>query len=138
MTGATLTGQCLCGEVRFSAKGERRRVSACYCRMCRVHNGGGAFHGVELSGALNIKPTPAIKWYASSDRARRGFCSHCGSTLFWQANEDPSVFDISLGALDDNSSFKIDTHIFADDRAPYQIIPSGARQMTRAQTMAEN
>ena len=32
-------GRCLCGEVRFEARGAPERVVACHCSMCRMHTG---------------------------------------------------------------------------------------------------
>ncbi len=130
------TGQCLCGDVTFTAKGEAKRVSACYCGMCRTQNGGGAFHGAELRGELTITNTTGLKWYASSDKARRGFCANCGSSLFWQSNINPTYFDISLGVLDDVSNLKLEAHIFVDDCAPYQTVPNNAPHLTHADVLA--
>ncbi|MEL7454438.1 MAG: GFA family protein, partial [Pseudomonadota bacterium] len=90
-----LKGQCLCGNVRFKAVGEVKRVSACYCGQCQKQNGGGAFYGAELQGELIIESGPSLAWYASSKEAKRGFCTRCGSSLFWQTHNDASIFDVS-------------------------------------------
>ncbi|NNE59097.1 MAG: GFA family protein [Hellea sp.] len=131
-----LNGSCLCGNVTFEANGEAKRVSACYCGMCRKQNGGGAFHGAELKGELILTKDDGLKWYASSSKARRGFCADCGSSLFWQSNIDPSYFDVSLGALDDLSELKLEAHIFVDDKAPYQTVPNNAPHFTRSDVLA--
>lgn len=130
------SGKCLCGEVAFTATGEAQRVSACYCSMCRKQNGGGAFHGAELRGELTITNDAGLKWYASSDKARRGFCKNCGSTMFWQSIVEPAFFDISLGVLDDVSGLELDTHIFVDEAACYQTLPDNARLMTADDVLA--
>lgn len=131
-----LSGQCLCGNVTFVATGDIKRVSACYCGMCRVQNGGGAFYGAELNGDLIIKKDKGLKWFAASDKAERGFCENCGSSLFWRSNAAPSYYDVSLGALDDVSTLKLDAHIFVDDCAPYQVIPENAPHFTQADVLA--
>ena len=33
---------------------------------------------------LTITRDEGLKWYRSSDWARRGFCANCGSSLFWE------------------------------------------------------
>ena len=127
---STLSGQCLCGAVAFDVRGDIQRVSACYCGQCRAQNGGGAFHGAEFNGELSLTKSDALRWYDSSTKARRGFCLNCGSSLFWQSNANPSFFDISLGAFDDDTLFELDAHIFVDDKAPYQVVPDNAPQFS--------
>lgn len=131
-----LSGQCLCGDVRFKASGDVKRVSACYCGQCRSQNGGGAFYGAELQGQLVIENESSLVWYASSDRAKRGFCARCGSSLFWRANDDPSYFDVSLGTLDDTSGLALDTHIFVDSCPAYMSVADTAPHLTEADVLA--
>jgi len=66
-----------------------------------------------------------LRWYASSQKAKRGFCEQCGSSLFWQSNSNPEYFDVSLGALPE-AEFKLDAHIFVDSKADYQLPPNNA------------
>lgn len=127
-----LSGQCLCGNVRFTAKGSIKRVSACYCGQCRTQNGGGAFYGTEWQGELFIENEDFLTWYASSEKARRGFCAMCGSSLFWQTNDDPSYFDVSIGVLDDSSELKLDAHIFVDSCPSYMSVADTAPHLTEA------
>lgn len=131
-----LKGECLCGTIRFHAVGEMKRVSACYCRQCRIQNGGGPFFGAELKGDLNIEDSQALVWYASSEKARRAFCGCCGTSLFWQANDDKSFFDISLGVLDEALGLTLDAHIFVDSCPSYMIVPETAPHLTEADVLA--
>jgi len=131
-----LKGKCLCGNVAFKAAGDVLRVSACYCGMCRTQNGGGAFHGAEFRGELILTRNDGLKWYDASDQARRGFCSDCGSSLFWQSNSDDAYFDVSLGALNNVSELELNAHIFVDSCAPYQIIPTNAPHLTEVDVLA--
>lgn len=119
------SGQCLCGAVTFKVSGTVNRVSACYCSQCRAQNGGGAFHGAEFSGDLILTQSKSLRWYNSSEKARRGFCGECGSSLFWQLTSNPEYFDVSLGALPD-TDFELDAHIFVNSKAGYQSPPNNA------------
>lgn len=121
-----LFGQCLCGAVSFTVSGEINRVSACYCSQCRAQNGGGAFHGAEFAGDMTIHQDKELKWFDSSDKATRGFCGACGSSLFWKSKTNSQYFDVSLGAFADDSLFELDAHIFVDSKAGYQQPPNNA------------
>jgi hypothetical protein len=69
-----------------------------------------------------------LGWYASSADARRGFCSHCGSTLFWQgAGRD--YLSIAAGTLDDSSGLEIACHIFTADKGDYYEVTDSAPQL---------
>lgn len=133
---SVLSGSCLCGSVQFSATGAVKRVSACYCRQCRKQNGGGPFYGVELQGNLNIASKDALRWFDSSAKAKRAFCTACGSSLFWQSNADPSFFDVSLGVLDGDHGLSLDAHIFVDSCPSYLSVPDTAPHMTEADVLA--
>jgi len=132
MSEHNISGQCLCGAVSFTVSGQINRVSACYCSQCRAQNGGGAFHGAEFAGEMVFHQDDQLKWYDSSDKARRGFCAACGSSLFWQSKTNTQYFDVSLGAFTDDSLFTLDAHIFVDSKAAYQRPPNNAPHYTES------
>jgi len=69
-----------------------------------------------------------LAWYASSTAARRGFCRHCGSTLFWQGDGRDYV-SIAAGTLDDSGGLHIAAHIFTADKGGYYEIADAAPQL---------
>lgn len=85
MTRQILTGGCQCGAVRFRVTGDAGTSSICYCRMCQKAS---AATGLALVGP-GEKPVEwtrgAPAWFQSSDAARRGFCSKCGTPLAYDA-----------------------------------------------------
>ena len=68
-----------------------------------------------------------LKWFASSDGAKRGFCKGCGSTLFWKKNGD-HITSICLGSIDGKSGLKLAGHIFTADAGDYYVIAGGSFQ----------
>ncbi|MDX1607168.1 MAG: GFA family protein, partial [Candidatus Competibacterales bacterium] len=78
----TFTGGCLCGAVRYRARGPLRPVIACHCRQCRRSSGHYVAATAALREALDLEDASgALRWYRSSTQARRGFCAQCGSSL---------------------------------------------------------
>ena len=73
-----------------------------------------------------------LAWYDSSDVARRGFCRHCGSGLFWHRKGAPRMA-ITAGSLDQPTGLKVVKHIFVDDKADYLEITDGLPQLTGSQ-----
>lgn len=72
-----------------------------------------------------------VTWYQSSQKARRGFCSICGSSLFW----DPVGRDwigIAMGAFDEPTGTQLAVHIYTADKGDYYDIADGVEQFEEA------
>lgn len=114
-------GGCLCGQVRYVVKGPISDVSYCHCAMCRrFHGHAGAFVGA-LRTDFAFVGTGRPSWYASSDKARRGFCPTCGSALFWDAPDESRTY-FTAGSLDEPTGLTGRRHIFAADKSDYYAI----------------
>lgn len=115
-------GGCLCGGVRFRTEGKLREVVACHCSQCRRQTGlYYAATDVSLQH-LQLLEEGTLSWYRASDTARRGFCSRCGSALFWQANDSTQI-SIMAGAFDQPSGLAMGCHIYCDDKADFYNLP---------------
>ncbi len=114
-------GSCLCGAVTYTVGGPLRPVIACHCTQCRKSSG----HHVAATSAPRdtVEITGEVRWFLSSDTARRGFCPTCGSNLFWDgAGENLSIF---AGTLDGDPGVRLAGHIFCADRGAYYDIADG-------------
>lgn len=94
-------GRCLCGGVRYAVHGELQDVTNCHCERCRQFTG----HHMAATSArlddLSIEDADSLlTWFWPVDEAGYGFCSRCGSSLFWQSTADPERWSICAGTLD--------------------------------------
>jgi len=121
------TGSCLCGAVTFEVTGELHGPDACHCTQCRRQSGH-YWASTDVPRAdLRVQGADNITWYQSSDKVRRGFCSTCGSVLFW----DPLERDwtgIAMGAFDKPTGTRLAMHIFVADKGDYYDIADGLPQ----------
>lgn len=123
-------GSCNCGNVGFTVKGELRDILACHCTQCRKQSGF-YFAATEAKCEdLNIIGEHNITWYEASDTAKRGFCSNCGSALFWQAKDHNNI-SILAGALDTPTNLKIKAHIYCADKGDFYQITDGLPQYAK-------
>jgi hypothetical protein len=79
---------------------------------------------------LTIEGADNLKWFHSSAKVRRGFCSTCGSSLFW----DPIHKDwigIAMGAFDLPTETRLKVHIYVADKGDYYDIADGLPQNQR-------
>ncbi|MEQ8401300.1 MAG: GFA family protein [Roseitalea porphyridii] len=115
------TGGCHCGAVRYAVDGPLREVIYCHCTQCRKQSG----HFVAATrceaAALTVTGGENLTWYAASPEARRGFCRHCGSLLFWR-REGGQGMSIMAGGFDLPSGLAASHHIFAADKGDYYEI----------------
>lgn len=112
------TGSCLCGAVKFEVNGPLRDVVLCHCAMCRKTHGHIGAYTNAPKAHLRLIETRGLKWYASSGFARRGFCSECGASLFWERlNAD--VVSIAAGTLDEPTGLRTTLQIFVDSAGDY-------------------
>jgi hypothetical protein len=120
-------GSCLCGAVRFEVAGALNPPEACHCSQCRKQTGHFWASTDIARSALTITGAESLSWFRSSPNVRRGFCSTCGSFLFW----DPTGRDIvgvAMGAFETPTDTKLRMHIFVADKGDYYDIADGLPQ----------
>lgn len=97
---AHVTGQCHCGAIKYEVNGDLMGVFNCHCGDCRRWHGNfAAYAVVSLDDFKFTEGEEKLRWYESSDRARRGFCPDCGSSIL-KDNLDGEKIVLSVGALD--------------------------------------
>ena len=130
-----INGKCLCGAVTFEGRGEPS-VAVCHCGMCRRWHGGPGI-GVEFTDGVSVSGgSETLKWFESSEWAERGFCSKCGSTLFYRLKQQPDALHAQAGQFDLPDGLTIREHIFIDDKRDYYDFAGDAPRLTGAELMA--
>jgi hypothetical protein len=120
-------GSCLCGGVSFEVKGNLVGATSCHCGQCRKNSGHYWCSTPTADDTFTLTSSGALKWYASSENAKRGFCSDCGSFLFWKHSDEPEI-SISMAAFDTPTGLKLSKHIFVADKGDYYDITDGVAQ----------
>jgi hypothetical protein len=125
-----MQGSCLCGCVRLDIEGNLERApEACHCTQCRKHSGHFLAAVNVRRSALTIHGADHATWYRSSEKAQRGFCSNCGSTLFWNPTLDGYEWiAVAMGTLDAPSGVRLAKHTFVGDKGDYYDIADGVPQ----------
>lgn len=136
MDNATrVTGSCLCGAVRLQATLTSRKVDACHCSMCRKWSGGPLLCVSAAPGAA-LEGTEHITDYASSDWAERGFCSRCGTHLYYRLRQT-GEYMIPVGLLDDPGGLRFEEQIFIDEKPGYYEFANKTHNLTGAEVFAK-
>lgn len=125
------TGHCLCGAVRYAVHGELRDVVNCHCSQCLRTHGHYAAYTAAASEDLVLLEDRGLKWYRSSDRASRGFCSECGASLFFRP-EHGRYIAIAAGTVDPPTHLKSVRHVYVLDAGDYYEITDHLERMPRS------
>jgi len=127
------SGRCLCGAVRFQVAGAVRDILVCHCVECRRWTGGPWPATVAQATELEIDGAEHLRWRhspASEKGAERGFCTVCGSALFWRV-PGGSRIGFGAGTLDDASGLEVAGHIWVEHAQAWSAIPDGLPQHPR-------
>ncbi|HEY9091228.1 GFA family protein [Parasphingorhabdus sp.] len=120
-------GSCLCGAVKIRVEGKLSDADGCHCSQCRKQTGHYLVSTNVPKSALSVEGEENVRWYPSSDNARRGFCGTCGSTLFWDPLRKDGIA-IAMGLFDGPTGAKLTHHIFTADKGDYYEITDGLPQ----------
>lgn len=128
------TGRCLCGAVRYEVDSVETGHHACHCGMCRRWAGAPVFaaaaSGVRFAGAENLSR------FVSSEWAERGFCSRCGSHLFYYL-KPAQQYLMCVGSFDDAAQFTLAREIYVDHKPHGYAFAGDLPKQTEAEVIAQ-
>lgn len=118
----TLTGSCLCGDVRYEVDQLDMPIVHCHCVTCRKAHAS-AF--ATTAGVLREH----FRWKAGEDRLRaypsspdklRHFCSQCGTHLVAERPAQSHVL-LRVATLDEDPGRRPMLHIWTSHEAPWLL-----------------
>lgn len=112
-------GGCLCGGIRYRARGPALWVAHCHCRSCRRSTGAAmtSFVGFQKARYEITAGTPRV--IESSPGVWRRFCPDCGSQLTYEANWCADETHVYLATLDRPEAFRPERHVFTEAAMPW-------------------
>lgn len=122
---AERSGSCLCGSVIYRATGPFGEVLQCHCENCRRLSGNFVAATRTDTANLDIEDrNDAFRWH-DLGYAKYGFCSACGSTMFYRAADRSHVTAIMVGGLDDTTGLVLGSVWFSEEAQPHNTLPDG-------------
>jgi hypothetical protein len=100
----TITGSCLCKQVRYSIAAAPLITRACWCRVCQYFAAGNAaISACFKRDAMTIdgETKDYVSIADSGAVMHRRFCPTCGVHLFSEAESRPHLIFVRVGTLDD-------------------------------------
>ena len=134
MTQQPVEGGCLCGAVRYRARGEFSHSVVCHCASCRRACGAHAVAWVTFPNQLFQFTVGNPVDFQSSPSVVRTFCGRCGTSLTYQHENTPDEVDITTASLDRPDYFPPARHVWVDEKVDWVDIRDGLPQFERSST----
>ncbi len=131
-----VTGQCLCGKVKYEMDAVPAMTGVCHCKNCQ-RQAGSAFStlaGVPKDGFKFTAGEP--KLYEDSDTrsgntVQRYFCGNCGSPIYSALSSQPDSIFLKTGTMDDTSAFTPMFHVWCETKQDWVQLEDGVPQMAQ-------
>jgi hypothetical protein len=121
-----LQASCLCGGVRFTVPRPEGGITACHCTQCRKLSGHYAASFDAEEAEVQFASRTTLAEFATPAGARRGFCTGCGSSLYFRDSD--GAFSVEAGAVDGPTGSTLTGHVFVADGGDYYTLDDGLPQ----------
>ena len=128
-----MKASCLCGVSRFEVQLRNHEVAACHCSMCRRQTSG-PLMAIDIED-IHFVDQQYLSVFNSSEWAERGFCSVCGTFIFWRT-KDHSFANINVFTLEelpDDLDFNLE--IYVDHQPAFYLFNNQTQKMTEAEVI---
>jgi hypothetical protein len=125
----TMTGGCLCGQIRFEVDGPVAGIGVCHCSLCRKITG-------NNGAMIFVVPARRFRWTSGREHVVAWFlrpgvrtmrCDVCGCPTPASHDGDKHMW-VQPGLIDGDIDAQVAVHIFASSRANWDQIPQDALQ----------
>ncbi len=129
-----ITGQCLCGQVKYKFDNPPAIAGVCHCKNCQ-RQAGSAFSTLAGVPKSEFKFTAGEpKLYRDGDTRSgntvdRYFCGNCGSPIYSALDSQSDTFFVKTGTLDDTSDFKPMFHVWCETKQNWVQLEEDVPQM---------
>ncbi len=95
---------CSCGKLTLTTQGEPVRISVCHCLACQQRTG--SIFGAQARFPRNNVETrgQSREYVRTGDSGKKitlSFCPECGSTVYYQLDDQRDVIAVPVGAFAD-------------------------------------
>ncbi len=116
-------GHCHCGNIRYAAEVDPRRVFICHCTDCQNLTGSAFRVTVPAPAAtftlLSGQPKTYIKTAESGARRAHAFCPDRGAPVYSSALENTPSYSLRLGCLTQRSQLMPAKQNWCDSALPW-------------------
>lgn len=123
-----ITGECLCGTVKYKIEGKLHSVRSCHCSTCRkaYSSQASAYALVDPSELKWLSGKKKLTSYVNKQGVGKQFCSIRGSMLCGIV--DGKIHGVAMGCLNDDPELELSMHLYVGSKAKWETIAEGVPQ----------
>lgn len=91
---STVSGSCLCGDVKIDLTLPALWSAHCHCSYCQRAHGAPLVTWVGAADSTYTITAKDLRWYASSAQGERAHCGRCGTPMFFRSQRWPGELHI--------------------------------------------
>ena len=118
----SLTGGCICGQVKYQIIDKPLFTQACHCKDCKVLTGSSYVVNSSI-----LENTLIVEGEVSSTELKAGsgasyktyFCTKCGTYVYADYDSAVGRLTVRTKTLDNAEKFPPQVHIFTKDKDPW-------------------
>lgn len=117
-------GGCHCGAVSYEGEADPARVTACHCTDCQMLTGSAFRLSLPVpreSFVLHGEATEYVKVAESGNRRVHAFCGKCGSPIYSRAVDDPPMYTLRVGCLDERAQLPPRRQMWCQSALPWSM-----------------
>ena len=118
----SLTGRCICGQVKYRIREKPLFTQACHCKDCKIITGSSyVINTSVLDNTLIIEGEVASTELKAGSGATSNayFCTKCGTYIYTDYGSAVGRLTVRTKTLDNSESFPPQVHIFTKDKDPW-------------------
>ena len=115
-------GRCHCGNISFTGEVDPAKVFACHCMDCQKMSGAPFRAVVPIPAkdfALTGSPKIYVKTAQSGNRRAQAFCADCGTPLYATSPDNPAVYGVRLGCVDERAQLAPSKQVWTRSSMPW-------------------
>lgn len=115
-----LTGECLCGTVKYQIDGDLNTMYHCYCSLCRKLTGASFATNASVDARLfSVTAGQDSLSELSHEQHSRYHCSRCYSWVYGDSGDYEDMIFIPCGTLNEAPEKQVDHHVCVDSKAAW-------------------
>jgi hypothetical protein len=123
--GATMEihGNCHCGAIAYEAIVDPEAAGLCHCTDCQTLSGS-PFRASVPAKAENFRilrgqPKIYVKTAESGAKRSQAFCANCGTPIYSASSENPTQYNLRLGAVKQRAQIPPKTQAWCGSALPW-------------------
>jgi hypothetical protein len=118
-----IDGACQCGAISFEAEVDPHKVTICHCSDCQ-HFSGSPWRASVPALAADFRitsgcPSTYVKTAESGAKRLQAFCGTCGTSIYATSPDNPAVYGIRLGSVNQRAQLSPRKQIWTRSALPW-------------------